>query len=309
MKKCRTIIALLLILTTVISLSLCFSSCADKEAPESGTDSESEKGAATIDGDVSFQTIEPETETESETVPPETTEEVPYVPEPEPNPEPPYTPTPQPEPEPEPVPEPQPEPQPQPTPAPYDGSAGGSLFIGDSRTDGLRLTGALPGADIFCSVGLSVFGATSSVITVEGVGDVTLAQLLSMRSYSKIYILLGINEIGYDHDTLATKFSQLISFIQGYQPGAKIILQANLHVTTSRSSTDAVFNNANINSLNSKLQALTNGSTIIWLDANQLLDDASGGLNETYSGGDGIHLTWNCYTMWGQWILSQTAGY
>ncbi len=312
MKK-KNALSYILIFVLIAAFLLSAASCAnadgaDTTGPASPSTIEPET-LETVDPDVSFQTItetDTETETEADTTtaaPPDTepvtqyTEPVTEAPYTEPVTTPPETTTAATEPVTQPV-----------LPPVADGALAGCLFIGDSRTDGLRLTGALPGADIFCSVGLSVFGATSEVVDVGGV-SVNLGQLLSSRSYSKIFILLGINEIGYNLDTVASKFSELISFVQGYQPGAKIIVEANLHVTTSRSAQGDVFNNNNINTLNQKLQALTNGSTICWLDANQLLDDGSGGLNESYSGGDGIHLNWDCYVMWGQWIASQSAYY
>ena len=309
-KKRDLFITVALTVFVMIVALFCLYSCADANEADSDTATSAETDANTF-SDVDFQSItDTETETapapETTTAPPETTTEWYY----EPDTDAPYTEEIYVEPDTtEPYVETTTAAVTQPVLPPVaDGALAGCLFIGDSRTDGLRLTGALPGADIFCSVGLSVFGATSEVVTVDGVA-VNLAQLLSSRTYSKVYILLGINEIGYDHGAIASKFSELISFIQGYQPGAKIIIQANLHVTTARSSQGDAFNNNNINSLNQHLQALTNGSTICWLDANQLLDDASGGLNEAYSGGDGIHLNWDCYVMWGQWIASQNSYY
>jgi hypothetical protein len=290
----------LFILIAAVTLSL--ASCGNDDVESAGSDSE----VQTIDPDVSFHNIDITTEAETE---PATTEtETEPEPEPEPIPEPEPEPEPAPAPEPDPAPAPAPEPAPTPTfNPPADGEFSGCLFIGDSRTEGLKMVGVLKGADIFSTVGMSSFGAMGQIATVDGIGDVSLAQLFGMRQYSKVYILLGINEIWSSADSIAAKFSELITFIQTNAPGAKIIIQANLHVTTSKSNSDATFNNTNINNLNAKLQALTNGSTICWLDANTILDDSTGGLNESYSGGDGIHLNWNCYTMWGEWIATQNG--
>ena len=122
-------------------------------------------------------------------------------------------------------------------------------------------------------------------------------------------MLLGINEISADLDTVTATYSDLISLVQSYQPDAKIIIQANPHVTTWRSSQGDAYNNENVNILNEKLHALTNGTTICWLDPTPLLDDESGGLNEAYAEGDGIHPNRDCYIMWGEWILSQNINY
>ena len=200
-----------------------------------------------------------------------------------------------------------------PDPVP-DGAFSGCLFIGDSRTEGLEMTGSLPGADVFATTGLSIYGAISSVVdTIPGVGEVTLTDLLSIKQYDKIYILLGINEIGGSFSALAEKHQYLIDTIHSKQTNAKIIYQANLHVTTWRSNqelaSNGCFNNNNVNGLNEELKKLTNGTTVLWIDPNTILDDSSGGLSEEYEGGDGIHLNWNSYATWGSWIAEQNAKY
>ncbi len=188
-------------------------------------------------------------------------------------------------------------------------SLSGCLFIGDSRTEGLRVTESLPGADIFCSVGMSVFDATERRMTGDDGGSYDLVHFLSSGSYKKVYILLGINEINADLDTVTETYSELISLVRGYQPEAKIIIQANPHVTAWRSSCGDAYNNENVDLLNQKLYALTDGESICWLDATPILDDEEGGLRMEYAEEDGIHPNRDCYVMWGEWIVSQNARY
>ena len=170
------------------------------------------------------------------------------------------------------------------------------------------MTDSLPGADFFCTVGQTVFDITSKELSVDGV-SCDLGQLLSQKKYEKVYILLGINEIGSDLDAVAEEYSGLIDFIFAYQPGVKIIVQANPHVTTARSYYGDAFNNGNVDLLNQKLRSLTNGFSVCWLDASPILDDGSGGLAEEYAEEDGIHPNWECYVMWGAWIVAQNAKY
>ena len=188
-------------------------------------------------------------------------------------------------------------------------SLSGCLFIGDSRTEGLRVTDSLPGADVFCSVGMSVFDATERVMTTGDGAGYDLVHFLSTGNYKKVYILLGINEINADLDTVVDTYSSLIDLVRGYQPDAKIIIQANPHVTAWRSSLGDAYNNDNVNLLNEKLYALTDGISICWLDATPILDDEEGGLRMEYAEEDGIHPNRNCYVMWGDWIVLQNAHY
>ena len=183
-----------------------------------------------------------------------------------------------------------------------------TLFVGDSRTVGIREYSGLKGADFFCSVGMNVFDVTGESLSVDGVGNVTLSQLLSKKQYSKIYIMLGINEVGYPHSSVVDKYSKVLDLIKENQPNASIIIEANLHVSKSRSDSDKVVNNASINDLNTKLSALADGSKVFYIDANTIFDDASGSLSSDMTS-DGTHLYAKYYPTWVEWISTETAKY
>lgn len=94
---------------------------------------------------------------------------------------------------------------------------------------------------------------------------------------------------------------------KGKQSDAVIFIQANLHVTKSRSDSNKVENNnAIINGLNSELAKLADGKSIFYLDANTIFDDESGSLSSDKSG-DGTHLYAKYYSEWSEWIIRQTA--
>ena len=183
-----------------------------------------------------------------------------------------------------------------------------TLFVGDSRTVGIREYSGLKGADFFCSVGMNVFDVTGESLSVDGVGNVTLSQLLSKKQYSKVYIMLGINEVGYPHSSVVDKYSKGLDLIKEKQPNASIIIEANLHVSKSRSDSDKVVNNASINDLNTKLSALADGSKVFYIDANTIFDDASGSLSSDMTS-DGTHLYAKYYPTWVEWISTETAKY
>ena len=181
-----------------------------------------------------------------------------------------------------------------------------ALFIGDSRTVGLCEYSEIPGADFFADVGMSVFNIYKKTVSVPTVGKLTLTQLLTNKKYGKIYIMLGINEIGYPFDSLIAKYKELLDFVSEKQPGAEIFIQANLHVTKARSDKDKVINNPAINKLNEKLKTFADGKHIYYLDANTLFDDANGNLSADKTG-DSAHPYGKYYMLWGKWIINQTA--
>ena len=192
------------------------------------------------------------------------------------------------------------------TPPKSDISMDDALFIGDSRTVGLMEYAGIDGADYFCTVGMSVYNIHKNSVSVPNVGKVTLTELLNGKKYGKIYIMLGINEVGYKISSTVEKYSELIEFIKDKQPNAVIFIQANLHVSKSRSDSDKVVNNIAINGLNAELAKLADGKSKFYLDANILFDDKTGALSSDKSE-DSTHLYAKYYSEWGRWIIRQTA--
>lgn len=180
-----------------------------------------------------------------------------------------------------------------------------ALFIGDSRTVGIAEYASIEGSDFFCDVGMSVYNIHKKTISVPNVGKVTLEQLLGNKQYKKIYVMLGINEVGYNMNTTEKKFRELVDYILEKQPDAKVIIQANLHVTKSRSDADEVVNNASIDKLNAKLKSMADGKRVFYIDANSIFDDGHGNLAADKTG-DNAHLYAKHYKEWGAWIVKET---
>lgn len=206
--------------------------------------------------------------------------------------------------------EPAPETDPAPveTAPPIEALSVGSLFIGDSRTVGIMEYSGIADADFFCNVGMSVFNAQKERISVPKVGKVTLSELLSNRKYGKIYLMLGINELGYNLNSILNRYNELIEYVRANQPEAVIVIQANLHVSAKRSASDDYINNPAIDRLNGELEGLADGDSIIYIDANPLFDDESGNLSEDKTF-DNVHLYAKYYAYWGEWICKETAKY
>ena len=130
-----------------------------------------------------------------------------------------------------------------------------------------------------------------------------LADLLTKKKFGKIYILLGINEIGYSYTSIVSNYTKVIEYIQQYQPDAKIIIQSNMHVTKKKSDANPnTFSNVRIDELNRRLAALADNKKIFYLNFVSIFDDSTGNMSTEYSG-DGVHLYGKCYTLWRDWIL------
>lgn len=181
-----------------------------------------------------------------------------------------------------------------------------ALFIGDSRTVGLMEYAGMENVDFFCSSGMSVFDIYEKPLLVPDVGKLTLDELLTMKKYRKIYLMLGVNELGYPFESIVSRYRELLEYVESRQPEAIVFIQANLHVTKSRSAGDKYINNTAINHLNGELAALADNIKVFYLDANVLFDDNEGNLSSEKSG-DNAHPYGKYYEEWGEWIVKESA--
>ncbi|MDD5886550.1 MAG: GDSL-type esterase/lipase family protein [Oscillospiraceae bacterium] len=179
-----------------------------------------------------------------------------------------------------------------------------TLFIGDSRTVGLKEYGEISKATFFCDIGLSAAKAQSDSLNVSPYGKCTLSALLHTRKYRRIYVMLGINELGNPRGTILKSYGQLLNELKAQEPGAEIITVGNLCVTAEKAQGDSVMNNKNIADLNSQIAALARQNGFRYLDPNSSFADASGALNADYSG-DGAHLYGKYYRLWRNWFIYQ----
>lgn len=200
------------------------------------------------------------------------------------------------------------EPSPEPTPTPLqfttapEGYFDDALFIGDSRMVGIDMMQTIDGATFFTTVGLSLTGAMSTSADVDGVGTTTLPALLQSRQFGKIYVMLGINDIGGSIDALKQTYSSLVEKLRAAQPDAIIYIMSNLHVSATQDSRGTAVNNTNLNALNDYTKTLADGETVFYLECNELFDDANGTLNSEITS-DGIHPDGSAYRKWGEWIM------
>ena len=170
-------------------------------------------------------------------------------------------------------------------------------FIGDSHTDGFHDYAGLGNATYFTKNGLTVKDVVEkSFIELDG-KKVTLAEALGTRQFGKVYILLGINEIGaYTAADWAAQYKSLLDLVREKQPDAVIFIQSIFH-TTQKKSDSSYFKNEVINERNAAIAQLADGKTIFYLDLNPLFDDENGALRADYSG-DGVHVRAPYYVQW-----------
>lgn len=179
-----------------------------------------------------------------------------------------------------------------------------TLFIGDSRTAGLRQFGYFETADFFATPGLSVYSIPQTKVEIGDLGKIKLEDLLAQKEYTKIYVMLGMNELGYRFPQTVERYRNFIEDLQDWEPCAELYLCANLHVTSTRSNNDKFFNNENINKINLEIQTLAEEKELVYLDINELFDDENGDLDKEIASDDS-HVTVENYIVWCDWIVEK----
>lgn len=180
-----------------------------------------------------------------------------------------------------------------------------ALFIGDSRTRGIMEYGGITTATYFCDTGLSLASVLQKEYDVPGIGKTTLQNLLSSKSYGKIYLMFGVNELGYPYDGFTKKYVEVLDTVRKAQPNAIIYLQANLHLTAKKSSSNDVYTNEKLNAFNTFIQSLADPSKkLYFIDVNEIFDDENHNLRAEYSN-DGAHVYGKYYIDWANWLKTK----
>ncbi len=175
------------------------------------------------------------------------------------------------------------------------------LFVGDSRIGGLGTYSGWDTAFFAYKNGLSVYGLMEQNLNVINGMNATLPELLQVGPYKRIYIMLGINEIGSGTTEFGEKFGECLATIRQYQPDTPIIILANTYVTKSKDISSTSTNNANVNSKNVVMAKYANGEDIFYFDVNPALVDDEGYMREEISR-DGVHLLAQYYYLWSDWM-------
>lgn len=226
--------------------------------------------------------------------------------------------------EPTPTPAPTPTPTPAPTPEPYDYTApvpeseaveddwfSDAVFIGDSRTDGLRLYSGIKDVDFLCYKGLTVFEVIDNKPVIETAnGKVGVLQALEQKQYGKIYLMLGINELGYYNDQgFADTYGAVVDRIMELQPDADIYLQALIPVSTEKcqqTKQPYYVTNEQIAVYNGIIAAIAAEKEVYLVNVKEALVNEEGELPADASS-DGIHFHKAGYQTWYQYLKSHTV--
>ena len=178
-----------------------------------------------------------------------------------------------------------------------------ALFLGDSRTVGLRAFGSFTNSAYFAKTGISVNSFFMYPALDEETG-LTLTQTLSQKQFKKIYIMIGVNDAGMvPLEDFETQFFDAINEIRLLQPDAVIYIQSILGVTKNKELSDPYhYNNERILERNALLKSKCDGEKLVYLDVFSAFTDKEGYLNQ-FNSSDGLHLNSSDYDIWCDYLL------
>ena len=177
-----------------------------------------------------------------------------------------------------------------------------ACFIGDSRTVGISQYSGIENATFLCRNSLSIYDYDKKKFTYED-EKMSIREILSEKKFSKIYLMVGINECGTGTpETFFKQYKEVVMDIRDLQPDALIFIQGNLLVTERKSSEDANITNENIATRNQLIATLANQKDIFYIDINESSLCADGSLVSDYTW-DQVHIRAQYYPIWKAFLL------
>lgn len=165
------------------------------------------------------------------------------------------------------------------------------IFIGDSRTYGLKYYKVIPGRQVWVPANgtLYISAATKAKIVYETGEEMTIQEAAKLRQPEIIMISLGINGIAaLNEKQFDYSLRTLIEQIREVSPGTHIILNSMYPVSDFYENMRSI-NNDKIQEGNRWILAIAEKYNCKFLDSYSVLLDSNGFLDKDYQNGDGLH--------------------
>ena len=187
-----------------------------------------------------------------------------------------------------------------------------AAFVGDSRTDGFLLYSGIGTRTNLTSNGLSIFKlAEKKVITIDGTAY-TLLEALELGEYGKVYLSLGVNELGYYNDEgFYQAYCDAIDAIRACQPDAVIYIQGLIPLNESvvaASGGPSYLTNEHLRVYNGLMQKAAEEKQVVFLDLYSEFANENGELPEEASK-DGVHLKSDYCKQWLEYLKVHTVDF
>lgn len=183
-----------------------------------------------------------------------------------------------------------------------------AVIIGNSRAEGLILFNELSNTTAFTHNGLTVSSAFTTPLADADGERISAVDALRQTEFTKVYLMFGINEVGWASDDIfIKKYQKLIDEIRSINPDADIYVHSIFPVSAKVNSDSEYLRNEKIHRYNRRLQTMAEENRLYYLNAGeQMFSQKNGCLPDDVST-DGIHLKVGYYKQWLDYLLSHTV--
>ena len=165
-----------------------------------------------------------------------------------------------------------------------------ALIIGDSRVQSLDLYGAGSFSQILYGSSINVSNALNYTCKSSSGDSISLADALGHKDYGKIYLSLGLSELGWSYsEVFVDNYDALVKKVKELQPQAVIYLVGIFDVTQGKSESGTWLTNSHIAEYNGYIAKIAQDNKVYFINSNEAMTVEGGGLNPDYTG-DGVNL-------------------
>lgn len=177
-----------------------------------------------------------------------------------------------------------------------------AVFLGDSRTEGFSLYSGLETPTYLHAVGATVDSVQTKATEETEDGTITLMDRLDQLEFSKVYIMLGVNELGWPKtEKFEERYGDIVDRIQETHPDARIALQSILPVSEKQEKKGSYVNNRRIGEYNEVVRRVAEEKGCVYLDVAEAVTGEDGCLPADLTS-DGVHLNTKGCKLWLEYL-------
>lgn len=183
------------------------------------------------------------------------------------------------------------------------------VFLGDSRTEGFYLySGMKKHGQYLYAVGATVESVFSKdAWETEKGKKVPLLDALAELECGKVYVMLGVNELGWTKvENFTSQYEKLVDRIRADHPGVQVVLQSILPVTAKQDEKGNYVNNERIRTYNKEIEALAAKKDCAYVNVAEAVTGPDGCLPVMWTT-DGVHLNVEGCRVWLHYLRTHSV--
>ena len=181
-----------------------------------------------------------------------------------------------------------------------------AAFIGDSRMKGIMNFAKFEYAADFSHVGLTVADVFTKPYIETPSGSVTVSEALQGGTYGKIYMMTGLNELGwYDTDKFIEYYGDMVDLAKQTHPEAQIYVIGIMPVGAKATAEQAHLTNDRVQMFNGLILGMCEAKQVYFVDGFEAV--ASDGSLPDDASPDGVHMEPGYCKMLTDYLLSHTV--